>query len=62
VPAATVIVPTHDHGPLLRWSVESALHQDFTDLAVVIICDGSPPYVRDIVDDLVERDPRVSYR
>ena len=38
---ATVIVPTHDHGPLLRLAVRSALRQTVEDLEVLVIGDGA---------------------
>lgn len=59
---ATVIIPTFDHGPLLRLSVASALAQTWADLEVVVICDGAPDSTRDILDEVVAADDRVSYR
>ena len=62
MPRATVIIPTHDHGPMIRYSVASVLEQTFTDLELVVICDGSPPETRAIIDELAATDSRVSYR
>ena len=39
-PVATILVPTHDHGPTLRASVASALRQTVSDIEVFIVGDG----------------------
>jgi GalNAc5-diNAcBac-PP-undecaprenol beta-1,3-glucosyltransferase len=57
---ATVIVPTHDHGPMLLRSVRSALEQTVRDLEIFIIGDGVPDLTRDIVAELMH-DPRVRF-
>ena len=38
---ATVLIPTHSHGPLLRLAAESALAQTVADLEVFIVLDGA---------------------
>jgi GalNAc5-diNAcBac-PP-undecaprenol beta-1,3-glucosyltransferase len=60
-PFATVIVPTHDHGPTLRWSVGSALAQTVTDLEIFIIGDGVPGPAREVIRELTESDPRIRF-
>jgi hypothetical protein len=42
-PRATVIIPTHNHGPLVRLAVESALRQSEPRLEVIIVGDGATP-------------------
>lgn len=59
---ATVIIPTFDHGPLLRHSIASVLAQDHTDFELIVIGDGAPPSTRDILDEIVSQDERVSYQ
>ena len=57
---ATVLVPTHDHGPLLLRSVGSAFSQTVADLEVLIVGDGVDETTRDVVREL-ERDERVRF-
>jgi glycosyltransferase involved in cell wall biosynthesis len=59
--AATVIVPTHDHGPTLRVTLGTALAQTVADIEVFVIGDGVPDVTREIVDDLMRRDTRVRF-
>jgi GalNAc5-diNAcBac-PP-undecaprenol beta-1,3-glucosyltransferase len=60
MPRATVLIPTHDHGPLLRYSVRSALAQSVEDIEVFIVGDGVPDETREIAAEL-GRDPRVRF-
>ena len=59
--AATVVVPTHDHGPTLLRSIPSALAQTVTDLEVLVVGDGAPDVTREITAELTSADPRVRY-
>jgi Glycosyl transferase family 2 len=59
--AATVVVPTHDHGPTLLRSVRTALEQSVEDLEVLIVGDGAPEVTRRIASELVEADSRVRF-
>jgi GalNAc5-diNAcBac-PP-undecaprenol beta-1,3-glucosyltransferase len=58
---ATVIVPTHDHGPTLRYALASALAQTVTDLEVLVIGDAVPELTRELVGDIARRDERVRF-
>jgi GalNAc5-diNAcBac-PP-undecaprenol beta-1,3-glucosyltransferase len=59
--AATVIVPTHDHGPTLRSSLGSVLAQTVEDIEVFVIRDGVPDVTREIVGALSRTDARVRF-
>jgi hypothetical protein len=59
--AATILIPTHNHGPTLRASVASALRQTVTDIEVFIIGDGVTDETRQIVQVLACGDPRVRF-
>lgn len=59
--AATILIPTHDHGPLLRHSVQSALDQTISDTEIFIIGDGVPDVTREVVAELVEQDARIRF-
>ncbi len=58
---ATVVIPTFDHGPLLEYSLASALRQTVPDIEVFIIGDGVPDVTRQIVARAVRQDPRVRF-
>lgn len=56
----TVLVPTHDHGPLLACAVQSAQDQKTVrDLEILIVGDGMDEATRKVARDMQARDPRV---
>ena len=59
--AATVLVPTHDHGPTLRRSIASALAQTVSELEVLVVGDGAPDVTRELMAELASSDPRVRF-
>jgi GalNAc5-diNAcBac-PP-undecaprenol beta-1,3-glucosyltransferase len=59
--AATVLVPTHDHGPTLRRSIASALAQTVSDLEVLVVGDGAPDVTRELMAELTAAEPRVRF-
>jgi hypothetical protein len=56
---ATVLIPTHDHGPTLRHSVTSALTQSVKEIEVFIVGDGMPETARDVARSLARLDSRI---
>ena len=48
MPAATVLIPTHDHGRTLGFAVHSALAQTEDDLEVLIVGDGASEETREV--------------
>jgi hypothetical protein len=58
---ATIVIPTFDHGPMLRESVASALEQTVGELEVFIVGDGVPDAAREIARELQGRDERVRF-
>lgn len=59
--AATVLIPTHDHGPTLLRSVPSALAQKVSELEVLVVGDGVPDETRELMAELVAADERVRF-
>jgi hypothetical protein len=59
--AATVLIPTHDHGPTLRYSVESALRQSMSDIEIFIVGDGVDDPSRSVIAELTRKDGRVRF-
>jgi GalNAc5-diNAcBac-PP-undecaprenol beta-1,3-glucosyltransferase len=56
---ATVLIPTHDHGPTLRHSVASVLAQTVTDIEIFIVGDGMPDAAREVARSVARLDPRI---
>ena len=59
--AATVLIPTHDHGPTLTGSIGSALAQTVEELEVFVVGDGTPDVTRELMAELTAADPRVRW-
>jgi hypothetical protein len=58
---ATVLVPTHNHGPLLHYAVASVLGQTVRDLEVFIVGDGVDAATREAAAALAVLDSRVRF-
>lgn len=58
---ATVLIPTHDHGPTLLHSVPTALTQSVSDIEVLIVGDGVDDVARDAVRELQRGDSRIQF-
>lgn len=56
-----MLVPTHDHGTTLDFSLASALAQEVEDIEVLVVGDGAPASTRALVEAIAARDPRVRY-
>ena len=61
MPEATVIVPTHEHGPTLRYAVGSVLHQTISDIEVILVGDGVTERTREVIEELLAQDERVRF-
>ena len=59
-PTATILIPTHDHGPTLRFSIASALAQT-VPVEVFVVGDGVPDETRQIMSEIAANDPRVRF-
>lgn len=59
--AATVLIPTHDHGETLRYSIPTALRQTVEDIEIFIVGDAVPDVTRAIVRDFASSDRRVRF-
>ena len=58
---ATVVIPTHDHGPTLSYALKSAQRQTVDDLEIFVIGDGVPDLTREIMAEAGAQDPRVRF-
>ena len=61
MPVATVVLPTHDHGPLLRLSLRTVQEQTVEDLKIFVIGDGVPDETRELVAKIGKGDPRIRF-
>jgi hypothetical protein len=59
--AATVLIPTHDHGALLEYSLASARAQTMEDIEILVVGDGVGDDTREVVDRVAASDPRVRF-
>jgi hypothetical protein len=58
---ATILIPTHNHGPTLRASVASALRQTVSDIEVFVVGDGVTDETRNIMGEIMRGDSRVRF-
>jgi hypothetical protein len=58
---ATVLIPTHNHGPTVRLAVSSVLDQTDTDIEVLVVGDGVPDVTREIMGEITGSDRRVRF-
>lgn len=58
---ADVVIPTHDHAPLLAISARSVLAQTVADLRLHIVGDGVGDDTRTVVGELLADDDRVRF-
>ena len=61
MPVATVVLPTHDHGSLLRLSLRTVQEQTVEDIEIFVIGDGVPDATRELVAEAAEGDPRIRF-
>ena len=57
----TVAIPTYNRSQLLKLTIENVLHQDYTDLCVVVLDNASVDDTEAVVRSFADRDRRVTY-
>lgn len=60
-PIATVVIPTHNHGETLLYSVASAQTQTIQEIEIFIIGDGVPDISRTIIQQIMRQDTRIKF-
>ena len=61
MPKVSVITPTYNRAGLLPIAIRSVLSQDFTDLELLIVDDGSTDHTAEVVREFQAQDDRVHY-
>jgi len=61
MPAATVLIPTHDRPECLRHSIASAQAQSLDDFELFVIGDGVTDATRAVMTELAAADPRIRF-
>jgi GalNAc5-diNAcBac-PP-undecaprenol beta-1,3-glucosyltransferase len=56
----TVLIPTHNNGPVIQSAIESVLAQP-ADFELFIVGDGALPETVDVVNDFCNRDKRIRF-
>ena len=59
--AATILIPTHDHGPTLHYAIRSVLNRTVQDFELFVIGDGVTSEARAIIQDYVAKDSRIRF-
>ena len=59
LPRVSVIIPTYNRAALLPRSAHSVLNQNYRDLELIIVNDGSKDNTQEVMRDLADADPRV---
>lgn len=58
-PKISVVMPAYNAEKYIGEAIESILHQTFSDFELIIIDDGSIDWTREIIEQYVQKDPRV---
>lgn len=61
IPKVSILVATYNRADFLPGSIESALNQTFQDFEIIIADDGSPDHTQEVVEKLIQKDPRIRY-
>lgn len=55
----TVLIPTHNNGPVIRRAIRSVLQQTEQDFELFVVGDGAPPVTLEAVRKMAARDSRI---
>ncbi|MEM9453161.1 MAG: glycosyltransferase [Myxococcota bacterium] len=62
VPKVSIYMPAYNAGPYIQEAIESALAQDFVDLEVCVVDDGSTDDTRQILESTYAEHPQVRWK
>ena len=55
----SVIIPVYNVEKFILKTVESVMNQDYKDVEIILVNDGSPDNSAQIIDELAKRDIRI---
>lgn len=55
----SVIIPVYNVEKFILKTVESVMNQDYKDVEIILVNDGSPDNSAQIIDELAKRDSRI---
>ena len=55
----SVIIPVYNVEKFILNTVESVMNQDYKDVEIILVDDGSPDNSAQIIDELAKRDNRI---
>ena len=55
----SVIIPVYNVEKFILKTVESVMNQDYKDVEIILVNDGSPDNSAQIIDELAKRDNRI---
>jgi glycosyltransferase involved in cell wall biosynthesis len=61
-PAVSIVMATHNRPAWLRTAIDSVLRQDYPDLELLVIDDGSTDDTPDLLRDYARRNPSERFR
>ncbi|MFH0895762.1 MAG: glycosyltransferase [Bacteroidota bacterium] len=60
-PLVSVIIPAYNASRYIRETLESVIHQTYSNWEIIVVDDGSTDQTKEIVLSLTEADPRIHY-
>jgi hypothetical protein len=60
-PRATVVIPTHDHGAILRRTIPTVQQQSVADIEIFLVGDGATEETKRVVSELGRGDDRIRF-
>lgn len=57
----SIIIPTYNRSHFLSCTINSIIRQDFKDLEIIVVDDGSIDNTKDLVNEFVKNDARIKY-
>lgn len=58
-PRVSVVIPAYNVEQYIRGCIDSVIHQNYSDIEIIVIDDGSKDRTPEILDDLSKKDTRV---
>ena len=57
----SIIIPVYNTEQYVPRCIDSVLSQSYSNLEIIVVNDGSPGNINELMEPLVSKDPRVRY-